>query len=90
MARNLDLVAKKTVLKLSPGLKRSICKQCNSVLIPGMNVSIRIENLSRAKSAHNDVLVYKCLQCDERKRFPIGKDREYVVFHDREGVKIDN
>lgn len=90
MTRNLDLVGKKAVLKLGPSLKRSICKKCNSLLIPGLTMQIRLENLSRLKSSHNDVLIHKCLNCNEVKRFPIGKDREYIVFPDRDGVRIDS
>ncbi|KAL6454591.1 Rpp21 Ribonuclease P protein subunit p21 [Candida maltosa Xu316] len=81
--RNLDLLSKRTVIKLSPHLKRSLCKSCNSLLIPGLTVSVYIENLSKEKSKHNDVLIHKCLNCDKIKRFPVGKNREYVLFVDK-------
>ncbi|RCK62834.1 Ribonuclease P protein subunit RPR2 [Candida viswanathii] len=81
--RNLDLIAKKTVTKVSPHLKRSICKKCNTLLIPGLTVTIYIENLSREKLQHCDVLVNKCSNCGECKRFPVGKNRDYQLFVDR-------
>ncbi|KAK6459025.1 RNAse P Rpr2/Rpp21/SNM1 subunit domain-containing protein [Scheffersomyces xylosifermentans] len=89
LARTLDLVSKKTVLKLSPELKRTLCKKCNSVLIPGLSVSIYIENLSKSKAPHNDSLIHKCLKCHEIKRFPVGKNRAYVVFAERDDVRSD-
>ncbi|ODV80006.1 Rpr2-domain-containing protein [Suhomyces tanzawaensis NRRL Y-17324] len=87
-ARTLDLVAKKTVLKLTPALKRQLCKKCNTFLIPGLTVKIHIENLSKAKSLRNDVLVNECLECGEKKRFPVGQQRDYVLFSEKEDVKI--
>lgn len=87
MARNVDLVSKRTVLKLLPHMKRTMCKKCFLVLIPGLTLSMRIENtLKDGKSDKADVLVHGCLQCNNEKRYPIGKDREYRLFCEREGV----
>ncbi len=85
--RNLDLISKKTVTKVSPHLKRTLCKKCNTFLIPGLTVSICLENLSKKKLQHNDVLVYKCNNCEECKRFPVGKNREYQLFVDKSVVQ---
>ena len=87
MVRSLDLVAKKTTLKLSPSLKRTLCKKCSSILIPGLTMTMRIENLSKQKTSHNDVLVHKCMTCQETKRFPVGKNRDYVAFSERDDVQ---
>lgn len=81
--RNLDLLSKRTLSKISPSVKRSMCKKCHMLLIPGMTVSVRIENNSKTQDAKNDILVNKCLTCGECKRFPIGKDREYIPFFER-------
>lgn len=89
LARNVDLVSKKTVLKLTPSMKRTICKKCQLHLIPGLNMKIRIENKSKSGDEKNDVLVHQCLTCDAAKRFPIGKDRDYKVFSERDDVAID-
>lgn len=86
--RNLDLVAKKAVLKLSPALKRTLCKRCNILLVPGLTMCMKIENESKEKSPHNDVLVHTCLECDEKRRFPVGKDRQYELFSEREDVRL--
>lgn len=86
--RNLDLVAKKTVLKLSPALKRTLCKKCDMLLIPGLTMTMKIENESKAESHHNDVLVHTCIKCGEKRRFPVGKNRHYDLFSEREGVEL--
>ena len=87
MARTVDLVLKRTVLKLLPHLKRLMCKKCSSVLVPGLTMSVEIEN-SLKSSAKADVLVHTCLTCQKQKRFPIGKDREYELFCDKKDVLV--
>ncbi|CAK9437227.1 uncharacterized protein LODBEIA_P16050 [Lodderomyces beijingensis] len=84
--RNFDLIAKKTVSKISPNVKRTMCKRCHCLLVPGLTMSMRIENLSKTKDEKSDVLIYECLQCGQCKRFPVGRDREYVPFHERNTV----
>ncbi|KAF3992129.1 hypothetical protein FT663_01264 [Candidozyma haemuli var. vulneris] len=87
MARNVDQVAKRTVLKLSPHLKRSICKKCHSLMLPGLTMAIYMENESKKNSPKADVLVLTCNQCSTPKRFPIGKCRDYELFCDKPDVK---
>lgn len=87
MARNVDLVLKRTVLKLLPHLRRAMCKKCFTVLVPGLTVSMEIENALKDQAKDKaDVLVTTCLQCGSHKRYPVGKDREYRMFCEREGV----
>lgn len=86
--RSMDLIAKKTVSKVSPEVKRTICKKCHTLLIPGLTMSMYIENLTKgAQNEKGDVFVNKCLLCGKCKRFPVGKDRNYVPFHQRNAVK---
>lgn len=89
LARNVDLVSKKTVLKLTPAMKRTICKKCHTNLIPGINMKIRIENLSKKQLEKSQVLVHQCNNCLEQKRFPIGKNKDYKLFSEREDIAID-
>lgn len=91
MARNLDLVSKRTVLKLLPHLKRTICKKCSTMLIPGLTMTAEIVNElkdkpDRGKLLRADVLVHSCLLCGNTKRFPFGKDPEYKLFCEKEGI----
>lgn len=81
MARNLRLVARRTVLRLLPYMKRQLCKKCDSLWVPGLTVTVRLESVPLSPKA--DVLVYSCLGCDAQRRFPIGKDPNYELFCDR-------
>lgn len=85
MSRNVDLVLKRTVLKLLPHLKRVMCRKCSGLLIPGLTMAIEVENPLKT-SDKADVLVHTCLSCHTKKRFPIGKDRNHQLFCDREVV----
>lgn len=85
--RTASLVLKKTVLKLTPALKRSLCKGCDTILIPGLTMSMSLENTSKGVLPHADILQYRCLSCAAVKRFPVGKDRHYVLFSEREDVR---
>lgn len=87
MARNMDIVAKRTVLKLLPYVKRSMCKKCHMLLVPGLSMSVHIENLLKNQLEKADVMVVECNQCSTTKRFPFGKNREFELFCDRPGVR---
>lgn len=85
MGRGVDLVSKRAVLRLLPHLKRRICKKCKVVLIPGLTMVQEIENLLK-ESEKADVLVHTCMGCKTKKRFPIGKDPEYILHCDKNRV----
>lgn len=76
----MSTVAKKTVLRLSPHLKRTVCKKCSRKLTP-TNCDIELENLSKSQSVKADVLVYTC-KCGTAKRFPVGKKKDYKLWAD--------
>lgn len=85
MARSVGLVAKRTVLRVSPHVKRQICAKCSAVWVPGLTVTMRVESLAREVPAA-DVLVHQCMGCGHKRRFPIGKDREYELHCDKKKV----
>lgn len=89
LTRTADLVSKKTVSKLTPNLKRMICSRCNTLLVHGLTETKTIENSSRLKNYKSDVLVSRCQTCRAEKRFPIGKDLDYTLFSEREGVAFN-
>lgn len=76
----MTTVAKKTVLRLSPHLKRTVCKKCSRKLTP-TNCDIELENLSKSGSDKSNVLVYTC-KCGTSKRFPVGKKKDYKLWAD--------
>jgi ribonuclease P protein subunit RPR2 len=84
-------VAKKSVLRLSPSLKRTICKRCDLLLVPGATSTHRVENSSRGgRKPWADVLVVECNACGAVKRFPVGmeamKGVEWRLWSEREDV----
>lgn len=87
--RTADGVSKKAVLKLTPALKRTMCKKCHTLLVPGLSVTMYIENKSRDRRPKCDVLVHSCNACGTKKRFPVGREPEYEVFTERPGVAFD-
>lgn len=76
--RSMDLVTKRSVLKVSPHVKRGVCKHCDRLQTPGQTCSINVED----EEKKSEVLEIRCL-CGTRKRFPVGNDRDYVLFVDK-------
>ncbi|CAH7688775.1 RNAse P Rpr2/Rpp21/SNM1 subunit domain-containing protein [Phakopsora pachyrhizi] len=42
MSKSIRIVAKKSVLRLDPSIKRTICRSCDLILIPGRTSSTRL------------------------------------------------
>jgi ribonuclease P protein subunit RPR2 len=53
-------------VRLSKELKRSFCKKCNSLLVPGITAKVR---LCRGK-----IILITCLFCGKVKRYPYRKE----------------
>ena len=77
LSSHLRSVSLKSQVRLSRDLKRSICKCCSTILIPGRTSTTTIENQSRGgKKPWADILVIECSTCGSKKRFPIGSERQ--------------
>jgi ribonuclease P protein subunit RPR2 len=77
LASHILSVSRKVSVRASREVKRSICKRCASVLIPGQTTSNRVENQSRG--GHKpcaDVMVVTCSACGFEKRYPFGAQRQ--------------
>jgi ribonuclease P protein subunit RPR2 len=71
-ASQIATIARKAQFKISPSLKRTICKGCKVVLVPGSTSTSAIENLSRnAEKPWADVLIITCNLCGMEKRYPL-------------------
>ncbi|OJD26998.1 hypothetical protein ACJ73_01612 [Blastomyces percursus] len=73
LASQLRGVSLKSQLRLSRGIKRSICKRCDSLLIPKSTCMETVENASRGGSENKpwaDVRVARCNSCGYIKRYP--------------------
>jgi ribonuclease P protein subunit RPR2 len=69
-------ISTKTQQRLSIETKRSYCKRCDLLLVPGATSTEEVENESKdRKKPWADVLVVKCKACETVKRFPQNHKR---------------
>lgn len=74
---DLRSVSMKGTMRMSPDMKHSICKNCQTLLMEGTTCTVQIENQSKGgKKPWADVLVRKCNTCDLEKRFPLAAKRQ--------------
>lgn len=89
LGSHIRSVSKKGQIHLSSNIKRSICKQCNAILIPGRTSTHTIENKSKGGlKPWADVLEIECNFCGAKKRFPVGAVRQKKKKH-RDVVMTD-
>ncbi|KAH8882747.1 Rpr2-domain-containing protein [Thozetella sp. PMI_491] len=80
MARRLTTdmraVSLKMRIRLSPAVKHTVCKYCDSVLIDGDTCTASVENKSKnGRKPWADMLVRKCHTCGKEKRYPVQAPR---------------
>ncbi|KAI8950442.1 RNAse P Rpr2/Rpp21/SNM1 subunit domain-containing protein [Xylaria longipes] len=74
---DLRATSLKSQIRLSPAVKHSICKFCDTLLIEGETSTSVVENKSKhGKKPWADVLVVKCNACHGVKRFPVQAPRQ--------------
>ena len=67
----------KSQIRLTPSMKHTICKYCDTLLIEGDTSTSTVENQSKGgKKPWADVLVVKCDTCGGLKRFPVQAPRQ--------------
>ncbi|KAF2749183.1 Rpr2-domain-containing protein [Sporormia fimetaria CBS 119925] len=77
LGTHLRSISMKGQLHLSQTVKRTICKSCSAMLIPGRTANHVVENLSKGgRKPWADVLVVECRTCGSKKRFPVGASRQ--------------
>ncbi|KAF8187514.1 RNAse P Rpr2/Rpp21/SNM1 subunit domain-containing protein [Pholiota molesta] len=62
----MRVVGQKTTVKIDPSLKRSLCSNCNTTLVPGSSATVRVKH----SSPHGHIMVYTCMHCKTTKRIP--------------------
>ncbi|KAI9067275.1 Rpr2-domain-containing protein [Trametes sanguinea] len=62
----MRIVGQKTMVRMDPALKRTLCKGCDTVLLPGSTTSVRVHPLP----SHGEAVYYTCLTCDTTRRIP--------------------
>jgi ribonuclease P protein subunit RPR2 len=89
LVSDLRSVSLKVQMRMSPAMKHSICKNCDTMLIDGSTCTNEVENKSKGgKKQWADVLVRKCNTCGFEKRFPIGAERQKRRPHGTKEAKI--
>ena len=56
-------ISQRLVIKIDKSIKRTICKHCNSLLVPGITMTVRV---SSKRETH---IVETCLFCNNQKRY---------------------
>lgn len=77
LVTDLRAITLKSQIRVSPGIKRTICKYCDTLLIDGHTCSSVVENKSKGgKKPWADVLVIKCHTCSRERRVPVNTQRQ--------------
>ncbi|KAG5520083.1 hypothetical protein PMAC_001159 [Pneumocystis sp. 'macacae'] len=69
-------IAQKAVLKINSSIKRTLCRRCDTILLPAVTSSIKIENFSKENKDEADILVITCNFCNMQKRYPVLKNKK--------------
>lgn len=75
-------IARRLVLRQDPSVKRTLCKKCCSLLIPGVTATTR-QKKKRCKARFT---VTTCLFCGEKKTFL--NNPNYVLWSDRPEAQL--
>lgn len=74
---HLRAISLRSQIRLTSAFKNTICKRCDTLLIPESTSTSRLENKSRGgKKPWADVLVVTCKACGHVKRYPVGAKRQ--------------
>ncbi|EXJ79999.1 hypothetical protein A1O3_08285, partial [Capronia epimyces CBS 606.96] len=69
-------VSRKLRIRLASDMKHSICKRCDSLLLPGRTSTELVVNQSKnGRKPWADVFEIRCIKCGTIKRFPVGVAR---------------
>ncbi|CAK6956060.1 ribonuclease P protein subunit p21 [Scomber scombrus] len=75
-------IARRLVLRQDPSVKRTLCKKCCSLLIPGVTATTR----QRRKNRKTRFTVVKCLLCGQSKTLLNNPD--YCLWVDRPEAQL--
>ncbi|KAJ6500185.1 RNAse P Rpr2/Rpp21/SNM1 subunit domain-containing protein [Mycena vitilis] len=63
---SMKTVASKTMVKMDPAVKRTLCNGCNIVLVPGSTATVRV----KSSKVHGHIMSYRCTSCNSTRRIP--------------------
>ncbi|XP_003973999.2 ribonuclease P protein subunit p21 [Takifugu rubripes] len=76
-------IARRLVLRQDPSVKRTVCKKCCSLLIPGVSATTR----QRRKKGKIRFTVMRCLSCGHTKKLLNNPD--YCLWADRPEAQLE-
>ncbi|KAJ8276826.1 hypothetical protein GJAV_G00068320 [Gymnothorax javanicus] len=76
-------ISKRLVLRQDPSVKRTMCKKCFSLLIPGVSATVR-----QRKHRRESVTLARCVSCGQTKRF--RNDPHHQLWVDRPEAQLEN
>ncbi|XP_015284796.1 PREDICTED: ribonuclease P protein subunit p21 [Gekko japonicus] len=76
-------ISRRLVLRQDPSVKRTICKSCFSLLVPGVSSTVR-----QRKRRNQRWTVVRCLNCGLTKRFPSNPD--YKLWSEQPEALLEN
>ncbi|KAI7834011.1 RNAse P Rpr2/Rpp21/SNM1 subunit domain-containing protein [Kickxella alabastrina] len=79
-SKEMKMVARKSVLRMSPHLRRDMCKVCSTPLLPGVSCKKRVKGKGNGRR-----LITTCNYCGTQTRIMTnsGPDSQHVLFVDR-------
>ncbi|KAM0789230.1 hypothetical protein ACM66B_000073 [Microbotryomycetes sp. NB124-2] len=66
LVKTMKDVGKKATLRMDPNVKRTMCKSCDALLIPGVTASVR----NKRNGPHRHVMTLRCTACCSARRIP--------------------
>ena len=77
LVSDLRDVSLQAQLRMSPTMKHSICKNCDTLLIDGSTCTSEVENKSKGgKKPWADILLRRCNTCGLARRYPMAAERQ--------------
>jgi ribonuclease P protein subunit RPR2 len=70
-------VGRKSQIRLASAVKHTICKRCDSLLVPGKSSTELLVNHSKhGQKPWATMLEVRCIQCGAIRRFPVGNHEQ--------------
>ncbi|KAH9018994.1 Rpr2-domain-containing protein [Lactarius pseudohatsudake] len=86
--RAMRLIGQKTTVKMDPTVKRTLCKGCDTVLIPGLSATVRVNGSNN----HRHLVTTTCLRCKSSRRIPappVLKPESAAPLHEDAVTEVD-
>ncbi|CAH0594401.1 unnamed protein product [Chrysodeixis includens] len=77
-------VAKKTVLKVHPDIKRQLCKKCRCFLVHNVTANMKIKKKNKSKTVE-----LQCSTCGAKRSFPAKTDKDYRVWVEKPDAVVE-